>query len=257
MKKVISFILSVTLVFACIGCSSKKEEEARIAEEARIEAEKKEAGKQLAGEIYTELKKVYEAVDTIGGDIYQVWTISSTNKKDVVADPIKQLANNTHLDESEIALGTIVALDVAMNAKAPGDKETIIEKFRGKSDEERKQLTDVTGSEDMQTFFPTVFSSVSPLSDFCVYAIQDAYDMKGSFSEIQECLNGLKDKIKQLNADYPDFEAFEDLKNIYTQTSGYYEFCMDPKGNLIQAMNTINDYRNSVKASMTELDFIF
>lgn len=52
-------------------------------------------------------------------------------------------------------------------------------------------------------------------------------------------------------------KGMEALKNIYVATSAYLDFCLNVKGSLLQASDTINEYRTTVKTAMSELDLIY
>lgn len=242
-KKALAILLALCVVFSAAGCSNKKKE-----------AEKKEAEKKYAQEVYAELKELYSKVDCIGGDIHQVWTLSTTKKQELLANPIEYLANNTHLSEMELKYSTIVELAIVV---APEKRDSIMADYGSKSDEEIKEMLDELHKVGGDAIFSMGFKSVNPLADFCVFTIRDAYYLNGTIESIQTEMDASKDMIKSFNADYPNFEGADALKNIYTQTTAYFDFCVNPSGNLIQAMNSISDYRDSVKASMAELDFIF
>ena len=62
---------------------------------------------------------------------------------------------------------------------------------------------------------------------------------------------------KELETEYPDFEGLSALKSIYATTSSYLDFCLDPKGSVLQAADTLTGFRTSVKTSMGELELIF
>ena len=75
----------------------------------------------------------------------------------------------------------------------------------------------------------------------------------------QAALESAKAAIKEIEVMNVEPKGMEALKNIYVATSAYLDFffCLNVKGSLLQASDTINEYRTTVKTAMSELDLIY
>lgn len=97
----------------------------------------------------------------------------------------------------------------------------------------------------------------SDTSQFYVLCVQDAYYLNGSIECAQAALESAKAAIKEIEVMNVEPKGMEALKNIYVATSAYLDFCLNVKGSLLQASDTINEYRTTVKTAMSELDLIY
>lgn len=233
-KRMVSTVLVICCILTTAGCSNGK----------------KEAAKVYVGEIYDELKAVYENVDVIAGDVYQAWAVAISQKKTMQSEPIDCLVKNTHLSAEDIEDGVGLALAAAIS---PDKKDEYFEDYMSKTAEEKRELREVW---DKSTY-TTIFNMVNPLTDFCVFVIQDSYYLNGSVAAVQEKMDTIKEKLKDLEEKYPDCEGLDELKNIYTQTNVYFEFCTNPSGTILTAMKQRSEYQDAVKKSIAELDYMF
>ena len=101
------------------------------------------------------------------------------------------------------------------------------------------------------------FSVASDMPQFCVLCVQDAYYINGGIEFAQSSLESAKLIIKEVENSNAKPKGMEAIKNIYVATSSYLDFCLNTKGSLVQASDTINGYRTTVKTAMSELELIY
>lgn len=234
MKKAIALLLALTMILSMTACG------------------KTEAAKEKGKEAYDQLTEAYTMTDMFGDDLYNLWADALNNSSAYKKDPLQAFMKNVSgVDQDTIKLGILCA--TAEVASAKENKEKVVDTFTNYTEEERAKLLE--GIED--STLSTVFVMVSNVSAFSIIVLLDAYKISGTVSAIQQNMEEVKEQIKELETEYPDFEGLAALKSIYATTSSYLDFCLDPKGSILQAADTLTGFRTSVKTSMGELELIF
>jgi len=95
------------------------------------------------------------------------------------------------------------------------------------------------------------------LFSFCVQSVAGAYIVNGKVEEASTALEEAKTQMKELSDKYSDYEHYPNLKEYYTTTRAFLEFCNDPNGSFEQLKDTINDYRNDARECISDLDYVF
>lgn len=115
--------------------------------------------------------------------------------------------------------------------------------------------------EDKQAYIDNADSFFRVMEDslfsFCVNSVSAAYVVNGKVEEAQTALDAAKAQMKELSQKYSDYEHYPNLKGFYTTTSSFFDFCNNPTGSFEQVKQTINDYKNSARDYISDLDYIF
>ena len=90
-----------------------------------------------------------------------------------------------------------------------------------------------------------------------VAVISEAYKCSGKATEISKELCNAKDLMKGLSDNYSDYEHYPALKEYFTTTIAFYDFCCNPEGSFEQVVETFNNYRNNARESFFDLNYIF
>lgn len=92
MKKVVSLLLALTMVFTLCGCGSSKK------------------AFNISKDAYNKITEAYEITEDFGSDIYEAWRLAINEKKSVEGSGTKYLAKELSLTEDELNEGVAVAL---------------------------------------------------------------------------------------------------------------------------------------------------
>lgn len=90
-----------------------------------------------------------------------------------------------------------------------------------------------------------------------VAVISEAYKCSGKADEIRKELSNAKDLMKGLSDNYSDYEHYPALKEYFTTTMAFYDFCCNPEGSFEQVVETFNNYRNNARESFFDLNYVF
>ena len=222
MKRVFCFLLACVLCFSAAGCR-KTDQEAYV----------------ISKSAYQSVNTAYELTESFGSDLYDAWRAAIYDDDDeIVEKGIASLASEVSLSEDELRLGAACAA-----------VETIGMSWDELSEEE-KQLMLESADELLSLAEDELFS-------FCVLTVVKAYERNGDIERIQEALTAAKSDMKQLSESYSDYEHYPALKEYYTTTSSFFDFCQNPTGSFEQVKDTINNYRNQARDCVNDLDYIF
>lgn len=234
MKKIISIFTVLVMCLSICACSNQKSAQSE----------------QMAKEAYDLLVEAYTKTDEIGGAIYGVWAKNVGSSAKIKKDPLGTLLPETKLSKDELKSGILFATgEVADPSKT---KDDMIAMFRNATEEEKSAIEEL---EDEK--LGAVFAIASDMPQFCVLCVQDAYYINGGIEFAQSSLESAKLIIKEVENSNANPKGMEAIKNIYVATSSYLDFCLNTKGSLVQASDTINGYRTTVKTAMSELELIY
>ena len=91
----------------------------------------------------------------------------------------------------------------------------------------------------------------------CVAVVSEAYKISGKDNEIASLLNDAKDSMKTLGNKYSDYAYYPDLKDYFSNTLAFFDFCKHPEGSFEQVVQTFNNYRNNARTTFFDLNYIF
>ena len=187
---------------------------------------------------YDNINSAYEIVEQYGEDIYEAWRLGIYDKDQLLKDGIKYLASELSLSETELEEGAIYILITVSgeNWSECSDKEK----------NEYKKILDYSFTYMKDDLF-----------SFCVEIVKGAYIANGKANEIEEALKEAKIQMKELSDKYSDYEHYPSIKEYYTTTNSFFDFCQNPTGSFEQVKTTINDYRNEARGYINDLDYIF
>ena len=221
MKKIVSLILVLVMCLslcACGGSDKKAFEASKLA--------------------YDNIDIAYEITEQFGEDLYEAWRLGIYDDDEIMEEGTKYLADELYLSEDELRAG--VAHRIA----------TLI-----------GQDWDEMPEEDKEKYIKAADSFFSIMEDdlfsFCVMVVKDAYLLNGKVEEAETALNAAKAQMKELSAEYSDYEHYPNLKGYYTTTSSFFDFCNNPTGSFEQVKETVNSYRNEARDYISDLDYIF
>lgn len=221
MKKSGILFLVIVMCVSLLGCSGNKK--AFTVSEAA----------------YDKITTAYEIADNFGTDIYEAWRLGINDRDEILDNGIEHLASELSLSEDELREGVVYALVVSIMGadwnETPED-----------SKQEYRELAD------------TVFNFMEDdLFSFCVYVVTGAYTVNGKIAEAEVALDEAKTLMKELSEKFSDYEHYPNLKEYYTTTSSFFDFCKEPTGSFEQLKETINDYKNEARDLINDLNYIF
>lgn len=225
MRKAIHGILVVVLLLQLCSCGNSKTDRTRELE--------------LFRQTYQDVSSAYEVVEKYGLDIYEAWRIGIQEKDKLTLD---YLSDQLSLSLDELVEGSVYAVSII---STDIDYDTM-------SDENKEYLR------DSSDFYFSVMSNLGKeISSMAVLTIVGAYITSGKSEEIEQALNAAKENMRMLSQEFSDSEYYNDMKDYYTTTQSFYDFCKDPSGSFDQLRTTLNDYRNSIREYKNRLDFVF
>jgi hypothetical protein len=180
---------------------------------------KSEKAFNASSEAFGIVDEAYQLTEQFGEDIYEAWRIG-INDKDKVS--ISYFAKELNLTEADIT----AAID-DLGGAGTGD------------------------------YYFTYYKSQDNLFSACVWMVSKAYELNGTTQKIENDLSRAKSLMKDMSAQYSDYEHYPNLKGYYTTTNAFFEFCKDPTGSFNQVVDTINGYRNDARKYRNELAYIF
>ena len=90
-----------------------------------------------------------------------------------------------------------------------------------------------------------------------ISVISEAYKCSGKADAISEDLEEAKNLMKQLSNQYSDYEHYPTLKEYFTNTLAFFDFCCNPEGSFEQVKETFNNYRNNAREYFFDLNYVF
>jgi hypothetical protein len=87
--------------------------------------------------------------------------------------------------------------------------------------------------------------------------VAETYVVNGTVKEISDLLIEAKDEMKKLSNEHADYTHYENLKEYYSNTLAFFDFCQDPEGSFEQVVETFNNYRNTARTCFFDLNYIF
>ncbi len=221
MKKIFALILAMVMMLSLVGCGNN--------DKKAFEASKA---------AYENIDAAYETVEQFGSDIYEAWRIGIYEKDEILDKGTKYLASELSLSEEELNEGVGYA----------------VAEFTGENWEEKPDSDKALITENTDLIFDMMKED---LFSFCVMVVSKAYVANGKAEEVKNYLDIAKGQMKELSAEYSDYEHYPNLKGYYTTTSSFFEFCQNPTGSFEQVKDTINNYKNEARDYISDLDYIF
>lgn len=220
MKKIISIMLCVAMLFSLVACNNDKK---------AFSASK---------EAYDNVSAAYEITEKYGNDIYETWRIAIYEKEELIENGVSYLTDDISLSENGLIDGFAATIAEALSM----NWDTI-------SDEEKNTCREIA-DDSLEIMKDNLFS-------FCIQSVNAAYKLNGSADKATSALESAKTQMKDLSTEFSDYEHYPNLKGYYTTTKSFFEFCQNPTGSFEQVKETINNYRNEARDYISDLDYIF
>lgn len=220
MKRIICLLLSLVMCLSLVACGGEKKE---------FEASKA---------AYDNITTAYKITEQLGSDLYEAWRMGIYDKDEILDNGVNHLARELSLSAEEIRAG--VGFTVANLLGDDWEKAS--------DDDKAKYIAMADSAFELME---------DELFSFCVMCVKNAYTANGKVGEAQTALDAAKTQMKELSQKYSDYEHYPALKEYYTTTSSFFDFCKNPTGSFEQVKETINDYKNEARDYVSDLDYIF
>lgn len=227
MKKIVCTILALALCLslgACGGSSGNA-----VLERTAFDA---------ANEAYDYITTAYTITDQFASDIYEAWRLGIYEDDALTSRGVAFLAEELNLSSDELIEGIVYIMLGGTD-----------EDYENATEEEKAEYRD----------WDELYFSLNEDSLFsaCIWAVTGAYAANGKTEEAQVALDAAKQIMREMSEKYSDYEHYPSLKEYYTTTSSFFNFCKDPTGSFEQVKTTVNDYRNEARDYISDLDYIF
>lgn len=225
----------------------------------------------LSKDSFNSIHSAYEKIEIMSADIYEAWRIgiqegtkSLRNKTDLsfLTDSLSLTDEDLHRGLASVNCNYrewVEFVDVCNNSwgSARYDVDNL--------DDYTRYLQDCTKydhiSENGYSYeSDPVYDYVSRFGDDFsgyIHLVIIAYEAKGTSDEISTLLNSAKDQMKTLSDKHSDYEHYPNLKDYYTTTQAFFDYCQNPTGSFEQAVTTIEDYKNEARGYYYDLEYAF
>lgn len=177
-------------------------------------------------EAFRAITNAYLATNRYSQDIYEAWRLGVNSRKSYDNEnELDDFADEMHIDE--IYIKQAIANLRFKDSYEHGDWERLPYLYNG-----------------------SYFSA-------WVSVISEAYVCSGDVDEISEYLNTAKALMKRLSDEYSDYEHYPVLKEYFTNTLAFFDFCQNPEGSFEQVVETFNAYRNNAREYFFDLNYVF
>lgn len=242
MKKIVALLMVLVMSLSLCACGFIEGEEVETLSSEEIAmsvaSSKTAEAFRKSKQAYDNIDVAYDFTEQFSADLYEAWRLGIYDSENILRDGCSYLATELYLTTEELEMGTAWAW--ALYNGYDWDKV---------EDGARQYLID----ESVYLF--SIYKD--DLFSFCVESVIGAYTVNGKIDEAQLALDEAKMLMKELSADYSDYEHYPNLKGYYTTTKSFFEFCCVPEGSFEQVKDTINDYRNEARDYISDLDYIF
>ena len=252
MKKVLSLLLALGMCLSLCACdiidtaseTSKAEDNGMdTASEAKAADDGIDVAYEASKAAYDNIKIAYAITEQFGDDLYEAWRIGIYDKKKIISGGVNYLAANLSLSANEIRTAAAYTLHDLL-----GGYLTVM------SEDEKKQLIDLVDGFLMYELYEEWGVD---LFSFCIKCVSRAYIINRTVDEVEKALDAAKAQMKELTQKHSDYEHYPKLKEYYTTTSAFFDFCRNPNCSFEQFKDTINDYKNDARDCINDLNFIF
>lgn len=245
MKKTISLLLALSMVFALCACGNSNKKAFEKSKNA-----------------YSKINSAYSGTEIFGSAIYEAWYQAINNSKEIEKrinakdgdNAMKYLANEIGVKSEHLIAGGRMAIYSAMGLSPDNVPEDMSEAV-GSIIEAYDKNPDL-GFEIARIIGKQMNKPITEY-DYLVSATVFAFKEAGITDEIQGLLDESKAEMKELSEKYSDYEHYPNLKGYYTTTNSFFDFCQNPTGSFNQLVDTINNYKNEARDYKADLDYIF
>ena len=176
---------------------------------------------------FIHITEAYLATNEFSQDVYEAWFQGVNNRTKFDSDSeLSAFAKEMHIDEENI----------------------------------KQAVANLMGKESFEygdwSKLPYRYNNTSYFSAW-IDVISEAYECSGKADAIREELLAAKELMKGLSEKYADYEHYPVLKEYFTNTLAFFDFCCNPEGSFEQVKDTFNSYRNTAREYFFDLNYVF
>lgn len=263
---IVKLIIAMTLVFTVLLSACEKGPDDNKNEQVQSDTQVlNNEAYELSKEAYDNINTAYNIIEKLGEDIYQAGREGVLSKEEILTGGTEYLSNKLNLTKEELAEG------IAFMIVGPqGLSKKLGEEAMGQiEDDDLLQLLDEmdeiwedASDEDKNswiTYADTAFGLMdsTPLQITCSLFVIGSYAVNNQISEAETALDNAKAIMKQLSNEYLNYEHYPSLKEYYTTTSDFYDFCLTLNADVKQFGTTMDEYKDDAKKYRNEIEFVF
>lgn len=285
MKRCLSVILTIALIFMFTACTNPKgQQDGTTASSEVSEAGSNEQAGGLVTNNDTNAKKSNANNDNTNNVNANNAAGQNTPAQNRPSSSRQQPGSSSNNKEKERQLeaGNSAFLDINQAAQATGQIADTIYQAWYFAIYESKDYTDYSslltrycrktglGSNDVTSAVDALLSTMGyePGNDLhrCVLlrtnsgavdVVISIYTAKGWFDSIGDSLESAQENISSLSKDYDEYTDRETLRLYYSEAWAYYNFVLSPTGSFSTLENTINTYENNLRKYNNQLAFTY
>lgn len=193
---------------------------------------------------YQNINSAYEIVHEFGTDLYSSWyLVAHESKKLMNSNTVKVLSSEIqYLDSEEIQMGLAFVLA----------KNKYHEDWYALSEEDKDKYIEMAGNYNGDDFFDQTNCLF-----ITTWSIIRGYEANGKTEEAQGYLDNAQFYMRELSEKYSDYEHYPNLKGFFTMAGSYLDVCCDSELSFTQFKDVKNQYEKEARDYINDLDFIF
>ena len=263
---IVKLIIAMTLVFTVLLSACEKGPDDNKNEQVQSDTQVlNNEAYELSKEAYDNINTAYNIIEKLGEDIYQAGREGVLSKEEILTGGTEYLSNKLNLTKEELAEGIAFMIVGPQGLSKKLGKEAM-EQIE---DDDLIQLLDEmyeiwedASDEDKNswiTYADTAFGLMdsTPLQITCSLFVIGSYAVNKQISEAETALDNAKAIMKQLSNEYSNYEHYPSLKEYYTTTSDFYDFCLTLNADVKQFGTTMDEYKDDAKKYRNEIEFVF
>lgn len=263
---IVKLIIAMTLVFTVLLSACEKGPDDNKNEQVQSDTQVlNNEAYELSKEAYDNINTAYNIIEKLGEDIYQAGREGVLSKEEILTGGTEYLSNKLNLTKEELAEGIAFmivgpqGLSKKLGEEAMGqiEDDDLIQLL-----DEMDEIWEDASDEDKNswiTYADTAFGLMdsTPLQITCSLFVIGSYAVNNQISEAETALDNAKAIMKQLSNEYLNYEHYPSLKEYYTTTSDFYDFCLTLNADVKQFGTTMDEYKDDAKKYRNEIEFVF
>lgn len=263
---VVKLIIAMTLAFTVLLSACEKGPDDNKNEQVQSDTQVlNNEAYELSKEAYDNINTAYNIIEKLGEDIYQAGREGVLSKEEILTGGTEYLSNKLNLTKEELAEGIAFmivgpqGLSKKLGKEAMGqiEDDDLIQLL-----DEMDEIWEDASDEDKNswiTYADTAFGLMdsTPLQITCSLYVIGSYAVNNQISEAETALDNAKAIMKQLSNEYSNYEHYPSLKEYYTTTSDFYDFCLTLNADVKQFGTTMDEYKDDAKKYRNEIEFVF
>lgn len=227
MRKAISLLLALCMVFALCGCGNSTKKAFEISKAA-----------------YDEISEAYKITEELGHDLYNgihvaIYGTDAVKGSNVLENLSEECIN---ISREELKAGLSYSLA----------KYKYEESWDDLSAEEKDKYSELAEIYDFSD------EHISENQRFIAcWTVIHAYELNGSVAKADSCLESAKVLMRELSDKYSDYEHYPNLKGFYTTTNSYLDAIETFKMSFEAYKDLHTQYEKEARDYKADLDYIF